>query len=194
MGGTPQENYNKKARRNSESIGGSRGSSEEKQERVNWFNERSELLGHRCYIERPSKHTDNLVPKPIIRLWYLYVPGRAGSGGGSVYRRNVNKRNLEHPKLGSGPNTGEFLRGWVWSHNNYDNMDWVIPTSYSQEEMDINYIVVQTFSERDNRTEIINFGLHIRSNTIAVEMGIEEMFKFNFWKVCEWLRMRQMPR
>lgn len=60
--------------------------------------------------------------------------------------------------------------------------------------MDINYIVVQTFPERDNRTEIIEFGLHIRGNTIAVEMGIEEMFKLNFWKAFEWLWKRKMPR
>lgn len=110
-GETPKENYNKKASRNSESIGGSGGSNEENQERVNWFNERSELLGHRCHIERHSKHPDNLVPKPIIRLWHLCIPGRTGSGGGSVYRQNVNECNLENPKLGSGSNIGEFLQG-----------------------------------------------------------------------------------
>ncbi len=48
----------------------------------------------------------------------------------------------------------------VHSYDNFDNMDWVIPTNYVAEELEIKYVVVGQVQEPSMKSScIIKFGM-----------------------------------
>lgn len=86
-----------------------------------------------------------------------------------------------------------ILKIKVWSQDNFNNMDWVIPTNYMVDQVEIKYIVLGSVAENGNKmTHIIKFGLLLCGNTIPVELGTQEMFLYNFWKINEWLYMKRI--